>query len=277
MPHASLRDFLPEEHAVVLRPGIGATARIIQRCSLRRMRVSIDHPMLILVLRGDKEVGLADALVRIPQGDVVILAGGRAYDMRNLPDPQGVYEAAWIDLDPALAADLPPPLASAIPQVQAITPTAGCQEAFERTAAAIKDAALPQSVVRLRTLEMLAWIAESGAAPVWPPGHSLVTRLRRLVAAQPDQRWMSAAVAERLGMSEATLRRRLAAEGRSFNEVLADVRMSRALALLQSSNLSILEIALAVGYDSPSRFAARFLRRFGHRPADIRRTTRASA
>lgn len=54
------------------------------------------------------------------------------------------------------------------------------------------------------------------------------------------------------------------------------VRMSHALTLLQQG-LSPLEAALACGYDSPSRFAARFKQEFGLTPHQYLRTCPATA
>lgn len=71
-------------------------------------------------------------------------------------------------------------------------------------------------------------------------------------------------------MSEATLRRKLAAQQTSFTETLSDTRMTRALALLHTTTLPIGHIAQEVGYDSPSQFAARFKERFGINPRDVR-------
>ena len=90
------------------------------------------------------------------------------------------------------------------------------------------------------------------------------------VAAHPPQRWTYAALGEALAMSEATLRRRLASEGTSLSALLSDVRMSAALVLLQATERPVAEIALDVGYQSPSRFAARFRERFGYPPAAAR-------
>jgi AraC-like DNA-binding protein len=84
-------------------------------------------------------------------------------------------------------------------------------------------------------------------------------------------------VAERLAMSEATLRRRLNAEGTGFVELLADVRMSHAMTLLQSTDRPVAHIASAVGYESASRFAIRFRERFGFAPTAIRGHRRAGA
>ena len=46
--------------------------------------------------------------------------------------------------------------------------------------------------------------------------------------------------------------------------------MTQALTLLQSTDVSVLDVGLAVGYDSASRFAVRFRQRFGFPPSAIR-------
>jgi len=66
------------------------------------------------------------------------------------------------------------------------------------------------------------------------------------------------------------LRRRLMAEGARLSELLVDVRMSLALTLLQASSLSVSQIAMNSGYESPSRFAVRFRQRFGFAPTAVR-------
>ncbi len=75
-------------------------------------------------------------------------------------------------------------------------------------------------------------------------------------------------------MSEATLRRKLADEGDCLSGILADARLSFALTLLQATTQPVTQIALAVGYQSPSHFTVRFRRRFGFSPSAIRETER---
>ena len=65
--------------------------------------------------------------------------------------------------------------------------------------------------------------------------------------------------------------RKLAAEGRSFRQVLTQVRLGHALTLLQQG-FNPLQTALACGYDSPGRFAARFKEEFGLTPYQYLRT-----
>jgi len=96
-----------------------------------------------------------------------------------------------------------------------------------------------------------------------------------MLSAQLDGTWSSDAIARSLAMSEATLRRRLAAEGVTLRELIADVRMASALVLLQATSRPVSEIASAVGYDSPSRFAVRFRDRFGFAPTAVRGHARA--
>jgi AraC-like DNA-binding protein len=71
-------------------------------------------------------------------------------------------------------------------------------------------------------------------------------------------------------MSEATLRRRLAKERLRFEEILTDIRMHHAMALLQTTCWSIPQVARACGYQTRTRFAARFRKRFGCSPSEAR-------
>ena len=77
-------------------------------------------------------------------------------------------------------------------------------------------------------------------------------------------------VAHETATSVPTLRRKLAAEGVVFRDLVQDVRMSHALALLQNTDTPVLQVAISSGYASPSRFTARFRARFGYLPTDIR-------
>ena len=62
--------------------------------------------------------------------------------------------------------------------------------------------------------------------------------------------------------------------GISFAEYLRDIRVHRAGQLLGGTDKAIREIAAAVGYTDPSRFAEHFHRRFGVTPRVYRRLRR---
>ncbi len=61
-------------------------------------------------------------------------------------------------------------------------------------------------------------------------------------------------IAEKLNMSSATLRRRLAAEGRSIGGIKDEIRQNRARVLLADPALTVADVATALGYSEPSAF-----------------------
>jgi AraC family transcriptional regulator len=62
------------------------------------------------------------------------------------------------------------------------------------------------------------------------------------------------------------------ATGRTPHEWLTELRMNRARELLSDPVLRITDIALAVGYETPSAFAATFRRSVGTTPSEFRRS-----
>lgn len=79
------------------------------------------------------------------------------------------------------------------------------------------------------------------------------------------------AIASRLGMSERSLRRALAAEDMAFNEILERCRKMHGIRLLVHSRRPLSEVALALGYSDQTAFSRAFSRWFGKSPRDIRR------
>lgn len=117
---------------------------------------------------------------------------------------------------------------------------------------------------QLRTLETRA------NALVQP---DLLEKLRRSLRVQLLNRTASGdAVAEMLAMHRRTLNRRLQALGTTFREVLEDVRFEAARELLGSSELSLDDIADALGYASVSPFIRAFRRQAGTPPGHWRRS-----
>ncbi|MGI9288420.1 MAG: helix-turn-helix transcriptional regulator, partial [Pseudomonadales bacterium] len=83
--------------------------------------------------------------------------------------------------------------------------------------------------------------------------------------------------AQQLHMSERTLRRKLAAENTSFQEVLNDVRYRIASEYLQSTMLSVADIADLLGFADPSNFRRAFMQWSGLSPAAYRSQTAADS
>jgi AraC-like DNA-binding protein len=80
-------------------------------------------------------------------------------------------------------------------------------------------------------------------------------------------------VAQRLGISERTLARRLASEGHTFGEVLDGLRFDLATHYLHEKDLPISEVAWLLGYKEISAFYHAFKRWTGKTPSRARRDT----
>jgi AraC-like DNA-binding protein len=96
---------------------------------------------------------------------------------------------------------------------------------------------------------------------------SVENQLLRLL---PSGRVQAAAVAEQLGMSERSFRRRLAEEGTSFGEVLDRLRNRLALRYLEDEHVSLKQVAWLLGYSEPGAFNHAFRRWTGTSPSRAR-------
>ena len=258
--------------SIAQRAGIGATGHVIQRRDVLLAHLVIDQPVLIVVRRGQKILAKDGVETSLSPGEAVAITGGTVYDVINRPDAEGVYEAHWLAMAPGLidrfaAASTSPVIAG---HLALRNLPADFRDAFDRAAASIAAADFPDLVAAQRVQEMLAWIDHGGAHLANAHAPNTTHRLRALLAGAPAKDWNAGEIARALGMSEATLRRRLADEDTSLTAELTDLRMSLALTLLQVTDKAVGEIAHDVGYESPSRFAARFRARFGFSPSDIR-------
>lgn len=252
------------------RAGVGATAGVIQRDALRFSHLAIDRPTLIMVRHGMKVLAYRDSEWVIRSGEAIAIATGHRFDVTNRPDARGAYEANWLVFEPSMLASLSsasaPVPARALGRIEA-----DFVDAFIRARDAIREPdRIPDAIARHRMREVLLWLEGHGVSLVPSPPRTVAERVRAMLMPTLDEAWTAAMVAARLHLSEATLRRHLAVEGTSLTDLLADLRMSHALTLLQSTDFPVGHIARDVGYDSASRFAIRFRKRFGFAPTAIR-------
>jgi AraC family transcriptional regulator, regulatory protein of adaptative response / methylphosphotriester-DNA alkyltransferase methyltransferase len=78
-------------------------------------------------------------------------------------------------------------------------------------------------------------------------------------------------VARRLATSRRQLQRSFAEIGKtSFRSYVAEVRMQRALELLQAGTMPVRDVAASVGYRQPAQFAKTFRRHHGAPPSSFR-------
>lgn len=95
---------------------------------------------------------------------------------------------------------------------------------------------------------------------------SVVSRIRYGLQDRPSQRGLAAQV----NVSERTLRRRLVAQNASYRDLRDETRYERARDLLINSELSISEVAQALGYADPRSFRRAFKRWSGELPTAFR-------
>jgi len=256
-------------------PLIPTGALIRQGERARFHRLVNTTPVLVQVRSGTKVVIARDATLRLGAGDFGLLPDHQPLTMENIPEaPQG-YEARILPIPRPLfeetytrCVSVTPPQAPA--PVKAADLPAEAVALFESCCSPGHLAALPAAVARVRLMELITWFALSGAVLDGSGKLLLQDRLRQMIEEAPAHDWTLGHAAQLFHMSEATLRRRLAAENTSFTETLSDTRMTRALALLHTTDLPISRVAQEVGYGSPSQFATRFKDRFGINPRRVR-------
>jgi AraC-like DNA-binding protein len=99
----------------------------------------------------------------------------------------------------------------------------------------------------------------------------LVGEVRRMLPGLFLERTATLAVVmKRLGLGARTLNRRLAAEGTSFLQLREEASNAMALQLLDSTRMSVTEIAGLLGYANPSAFTRAFYRWSGVAPTHWR-------
>lgn len=109
------------------------------------------------------------------------------------------------------------------------------------------------------------------AAEIARQGTSLGALVRVLESSPLDRAPQLEDVAESLGVSAATLSRRLRSEGLRWRDLVNERRMQAAARLLRQSGRDVAEIALSVGFAESASFIRRFGRHFGMTPGAYRR------
>ncbi|OYU36885.1 AraC family transcriptional regulator [Novosphingobium sp. PASSN1] len=102
-------------------------------------------------------------------------------------------------------------------------------------------------------------------------GTSLEALVRALEASPLDRAPQLGEVAEAMGVSAATLSRRLREQGLRWRDLVNQRRMQAAARLLRQSRRDVSEIALSVGFAESASFIRRFGQHFGLTPQAYRR------
>ncbi|AJJ19913.1 MULTISPECIES: helix-turn-helix transcriptional regulator [Yersinia] len=264
------------ERTINFCPGVGSSAHVIQHTELLLTSVYIEHPLLIMVNRGHKIIRWDNQECIIQAGEIVAVSSGQTVDVINGLSDDGLFFSHQLRCDPRLIATFAShPASAGLGYVTGVMPVRNLApefiNTFSNTFKAISDTGdIPPTIVRHRMLELLLWLAQRGVKFILNESDSLSERVRRCLAVDPHKIWSASEVADHMAMSEVVLRRKLAAEKILLRDLMIDVRMTSALRLLQGTDWPISLIASQVGYESASRFAERFRKRFGFAPTAIR-------
>lgn len=256
----------------------------VNRCrsvqSLTRMTVTA--PTLMLPLEGTKRIIVAEQSYHARPGEILLLPRNAVFDVENTPDAR---RSAYLGL--ALVFD-----AKTLEQFRTLFgselggwPLAprwvarGTDELFSAIRDWVaRDRSYPadEALTRHRMCEFLLILARLGLAGnlLFQSQLKLRDRAKHLLALEPGRNWHVGDVTARLAVSESTLRRGLRSEGTSFRDLLEEVRLDRGVDLLMGTEMPIGQIAHDCGYQSQSRFAERFRRRFSVSPTELRATQR---
>ena len=115
---------------------------------------------------------------------------------------------------------------------------------------------------------------ELRALPVLPlhlqmPSDPRLMTICELLQRQPDDASTMTDWAERLAVDVKTIQRLFVKEtGMTFGQWRQQARLLRALELL-ATGVKVIDVALALGYDSPSAFATMFRKQFGQTPSQF--------
>jgi AraC-like DNA-binding protein len=102
--------------------------------------------------------------------------------------------------------------------------------------------------------------------------HSVIARVRAYLRALPPAEWPDFdKVASDLAVSASTLRRRLAEEGRAYQDLKDELRLELAMGWLRDPKIDIPDVASLVGFREPSAFYRAFKKWTGASPGRYRR------
>jgi AraC-like DNA-binding protein len=251
-------------------PDIGAHCFIIQARSGTFRCLRADQPGLIVVRRGQKRISSDRIDLQACSGAAIVLPMNGEWTVVNEIAADGDYLADAFMFSPNLVAAYADPSSAPLRDAVTFRPDGSFEDALERAGQALSAGDQPETIRRHLLGEIIVRLDALGMNLRPGEGESLQERVRGLIASDIATEWTASRVTSALGIGEATLRRKLATAGTSLTEIIADIRMTRAVGLLQATEMPVNRVALEVGYESASKFAARFRERFGMAPRDIR-------
>ncbi|MEY8204546.1 MAG: helix-turn-helix transcriptional regulator [Bermanella sp.] len=233
------------------------------------LNVPIIKPLLIIVLRGEKQLGENNELI-CNAGEFIFLSDRPSINMRNVPKNKE-YFALIIEFEYQDFNGL---------QVREYSKKhyhVGTTEiVLKKCLLQFIESSLwaPEQLWTLRKREIIELLCYMGHNEILSMmgNYKVSHQVHDMFCNQGFNELTIDNICHQLAMSESTLRRKLKSEDTSVQEIKDLARWGLGLHLLQTTNFSIGLISEKCGYQSQSRFTDRFKGRFGLTPSQLRKT-----
>lgn len=283
--HFDMNLFEPTTHSVeiLLRrlrawqevPGRSDCARIAAQREHSAKSVDIERPALAIIVAGRKRVRCRGQVLDLAPGDLLFVAQRCVLDVTNIPDAtHGLYLTYTIPIcDEVIEAtrlfwNSP---ATSTDDTIARVPLHMLLDELERWSQALCAGSNAEARLAM-TAAMLRLCRLGHTRFLVPPLLTVADQIRTLVRSDPERNWQSHDIEAALGVSGATLRRRLSSQQQTLRDVIAHTRLACALDLLYTTRWPIKTVAARVGYRSVSSFVQRFIDRYDMDPGSIGNT-----
>jgi AraC-like DNA-binding protein len=223
--------------------------------------------------------------VRVEQrGEVIRYSWGQG-EHHTTPLASEFGVAAFINLYQALIGQVIPPSAIEIPyprpeQSSIYEALAGCPVRFDAPCHAME---MPVSLLAMRVTSSDPYLrdlferqAHAMLAQHPRPDAFLDQLQQQMMTALQEGEPSAAMLAERMSCSLRSFYRKLAEYGLCYRALLGDVRFKLARMYLADSRLSLVEVALLLGYSEQSAFSRAFRKWSGSTPQEYRRSRLSS-
>ena len=248
--------------------------------------LSIPQPAVVIILKGSKVMQIDDNTTLFKAGDIFLFPPHFTCDIINQPAPSGEYIALVLEL----SADLFDRIRQAYPEIVETAANPLAELPIDRLDFCITlSEPLADAILHLvkstrydecqrfvfnehHAIEVVLLLLQSNISgllsrSMYP---NIITRIRSLIRSDLSGEWSLERLSLALNLSVSTLKRRLQEMNVSYRQLLDEERMEKAMTLLKENRDSIARVALACGYKSQSRFAARFRKYYDITPSEVR-------
>ncbi|WP_336167556.1 AraC family transcriptional regulator [Acinetobacter sp. 161(2023)] len=232
--------------------------------------IKVNQLHMGFILYGQQQLNLQTKQINFNAGDLYIIKPDTIIDAVNQPDPvTGEYLTILVPMcEEVIQAAQMIWAKPVVDKTEAILKFS--MDDFASPLAEWQSALFDNDLVkaRLSIASILVQLCQQHCSDVLiVPPPKLTKIIHDWVIENPQHHWQSNEFEMRLGLSSATLRRKLKHEETSLRETITHARLTYALELLYSKKLPMKTIAAKSGYQSVAIFRERFMQRYSVDPA----------